>query len=161
MKISKTLCVLFAFGSVNAAYAADGSSGCGLGWMLLKDNSLLSSSLRSTTHAWLPNTFSMTSGTSGCAKHSIVKNDKKDLHFADANYEILATELAQGQGEMVTAFAVTLGCTSEASETFGRVMQENYENLFNTSVRNPLKLVQGARLQILANPSLRFSCHNG
>jgi hypothetical protein len=55
------------------AFSDDQSSGCGLGWQVTQRMSLLSSAVRTTTDWFLPNTFSMTSGTSGCAHHDIVK----------------------------------------------------------------------------------------
>ncbi len=60
-----------------AASAEDKSSGCGLGWKVTSRQSLLSSYVRYITNAVTTSTFAMTSGTSGCDSHSIVKNDKK------------------------------------------------------------------------------------
>lgn len=90
--------------------AADGSSGCGLGWRVAPKQSLLSSMTRNTTHVILPNTFSMTFGTSGCSQHSIVKKDRAVEHFVEANFENLQIEMAQGQGESLLALSELMGC---------------------------------------------------
>jgi hypothetical protein len=111
-----------------AALAGDSSSGCGLGWMFFKKNSLVSSSLRSTTNASSGNaTFGMTSGTSGCAKHDIVQNEKKAIHFAEANFGKLMQEMSQGSGEYLTSFSVVLGCKNNAG--FSSAMQKNFSSV--------------------------------
>ena len=92
----KTL-ILFILATVisGTAYGADGSSGCGPGWYILKDNSLVSSALRATTNGILVPvvTLGMTFGTSNCSKHKIVKKEKESLHFVTMNY----FELKAGQ----------------------------------------------------------------
>jgi hypothetical protein len=110
--------------------AADGSSGCGVGWYILKENSLLSSSSRNVTNAVLPNTFSMTSGTSNCAKHSIVQNDKKGLHFVESNADSLEINIAAGEGQFVEGFAFALGCAPEVMPQFAGALQSRYKELF-------------------------------
>lgn len=108
----KKILALSAFLVAGSVYAADSSNGCGLGWRIAPKQSLLSSSTRSTTNAFLPNTFSMTFGTSGCAQHSIVKKDRAIEHFVEANFENLQIEMAQGQGESVATLGEIMGCDS-------------------------------------------------
>lgn len=138
------------------AKAADSSSGCGLGWYVLKENSLISSSLRSTTHNFLPNTFSMTSGTSGCAKHSIVDNDKRSQHFAEANLDALKTQVAQGSGEYFVAFAATLGCDWTALPSLASSLQSNYDGVFQSN--SAQAIVNEVRATIDAQPALAQAC---
>lgn len=106
-------------------FAADQSSGCGLGWEVVKKNSLVSSSTRQTTHAFLPNSFSMTSGTSGCAKHSIVKKEHEKQYFVESNLDQLKDEMAIGKGEYLATFASLMGCESNRA-AFAVVMKKNY-----------------------------------
>ncbi len=74
----------------------------------------------------LPNTFSMTSGTSGCEDHSLVKVDKLPLHFSEANYEMLLSDMSNGRGETVATLAGILGCEKTA---FVSSLQHNFANL--------------------------------
>ncbi len=106
--------------------SADKSSGCGYGWEVMKDQSLLASSIRSTTNQIASNTIAMTMGTSGCAKHDIVLQKKEQLHFANSNYEMIVAEMANGQGEYLTSFANVLGCDNVA---FGISAQANLEEI--------------------------------
>ena len=134
MKALLVLPFLFFF---SFAYAADSSSGCGLGWSVFKENTLVSSSLRMTTNGLFFNqTFGMTSGTSNCARHSIVKNESKGIHFAEANFKQLAVEMAQGQGEYLQGFAVATGYIGDMA-LFGKLVQANYERILPDATTTP------------------------
>lgn len=154
-RVSVASTVLFA-GS--AALAADGSSGCGVGWYLFKENSLVSSSLRSTTHYYVPNTFSMTSGTSNCAKHSIIQLEKRGLHFVEANDEALESEIAAGQGQLVQSLAATLGCGLSAQVDFASTLQAQYSTIYTdesaTAADRLSRILQAAG----SNEALRGQC---
>jgi predicted sugar kinase len=123
------LASLMMFSAVS--FADDSSSGCGLGWMVFKKNSLVSSSLRATTNVMFLNTVAMTLGTSGCARHDIVMNEKKAIHFAQANFGKIMQEMAQGRGEFVTTFADVLGCNDVAG--FTSSMQQNFSHVVGSS----------------------------
>ena len=154
LKLILALLVSFLF-SINL-FAGDSSSGCGLGWEIAPKNSLLSSSIRTTTHVFLPNTFSMTFGTSNCAQHSIVQNDKRGIHYAEANFDQLMTEMAQGNGEYLAAFAHVLGCNS--NDVFGQQMQQNYSNIYTSSDVTPIEMYQNVKKEIRENSSLSSKC---
>lgn len=124
-----------------AAQAEDKSSGCGLGWQVVKNHSLLSSYTRSITNASTSSTSGMTSGTSGCDRHSIVLNDKKHIHYAETNFHSLMIEMAQGQGEYLKGFALVMGCSSAQTAAFSKVAQKNYNNLFPAEGASPSGLV--------------------
>lgn len=101
----------------SGAMAADGSSGCGPGWYLFKDNSLVSSALRATTNNFLfpVVTFGMTTGTSNCTKHQIVMKEKESLHFVTHNYPEVQVDIAKGEGEYLRSLATTIGCPDRKS----------------------------------------------
>lgn len=153
----KYLVVIISLITFSNAFAGDSSSGCGLGWMVLKKNSLVSSSLRATTNAMFLNSIAMTFGTSGCANHSIVKNDAKGMHFTQANYLQLMAEMAQGEGEYVTGLAQAMGC-SDVKSTFARTMQNNYENVF-TSGSNAIGVFNNIKRQVKNNDLLNRNCN--
>lgn len=123
-----------------AAFADPDSDSCGLGWQVTKKKTFSATTTRGTTNAVVPPTFGMTSGTMGCAQHSLVKNDMKPLHYADANYENLMAEIAQGQGEYLAGFATTMGC--ESSE-FTSALQSNFSEIVEG--KTPADLVKKAR----------------
>lgn len=163
----KRLClasfVASAFFASVQALGADGSSGCGPGWYVLKDNSILSSSLRATTNGilWPSTTVGMTLGTSNCAKHKLVEKEKESLHFATMAYHDLQVQMAQGKGSHLSAFAATLGCDWRAQEAFNKAIQANYDNVFPSSDVNPTGLVGNVVETIQANPELAARCTAG
>lgn len=144
---------LFALNS----FAKDGSSGCGLGWQVSDKKSLLSSSIRATTNGiFLNQTFGMTFGTSDCEKHSIVKNDKVQLHFTEANLDNLSIEMAQGQGESLMGLAAVMGCKSANYSDFAEMTQSHYETIMNDA--NARSVLNQVKTQIRANPKLAQNC---
>jgi hypothetical protein len=141
-KIKMTLSVLALIGFLSVtAHADDSSSGCGLGWQFFKKNSLVSSSFRSSTNAIASNTSGMTSGTSGCAKHDIVLKEKAALYYAEANYQKLQSEMSEGQGEHLQAFATLLGCHGTNSLQAGHVLQGNYDQVFSSDHTVPNEML--------------------
>jgi len=158
MKLTKSLLLLAAFSLASAnLYAADSSSGCGLGWEVNGDTSMLGTTTRNTTHATLAPTFSMTFGTSGCARHSIVKNESKGIHYAEGNFASLMVEMSQGQGEVLAGFAEVMGC-AKAEAQFGSVMQSHYGEIFTSAKATPSEMYQQVKLKIKADQGLSNSC---
>jgi hypothetical protein len=133
---------------VQLASADDQSSGCGLGWQVSQKNSLLSSAVRLTTDTILPNSFSMTFGTSGCAQHTIVKNDEKAVEYAVNNYDSIVVEMAEGHGEFLQGFAQALGCSGSASSSFGSFTQSRYQKIIDSSNRDGIDLYRAVRTQL-------------
>jgi len=151
-KILGLMAGLMVFSSV--VMADDSSSGCGLGWMVFKKNSLVSSSLRATTNTIFLNTIAMTLGTSGCARHDIVMNEKKAIHFAQANFGKIMQEMAQGKGEYMTAFAEVLGCSNAAA--FSSSMQKNYGQVVNSA--DGLNLYNSISREFNTNTEIQKAC---
>lgn len=153
------LCVGMLFLSFQS-FGADGSSGCGPGWYVAKKNSLLSSSLRSTTNGLLfPSvTFGMTFGTSNCAKHSIVKNEKEDLKFATENYFEIAADSTKGNGEFLSAYAELMGCHGDAVQKFNKKVKIGFDKLFKKDSIDPTNLVKETYILILEDKELVKNC---
>lgn len=128
---------------VSSSYAADSSSGCGIGWQVLPKQSLVSSFTRNLVNATFSNTIAMTLGTSGCAKHSIVYNEKQGLHFVEANKEVLVAEMALGNGEYLTAMAEVFGC--QDSSSFATIVKENYQTLVPSYEISGVELYQNIK----------------
>ncbi len=150
------LACLFIHGSV---MAADGSSGCGPGWYILKENSMLSSFGRGVTNAFLTPvvTFGMTSGTSNCGKHSLVDDQKRSLHFATRSYDLLRQDVARGSGRHLDAYLATFGCNALARQNLAGQLQEAFgRELMLTD--KPEAMVETTALLIDASPALQAYC---
>lgn len=146
--MKKTLVAMTVVAAVSAAVVAkaeDKSSGCGFGWQVAKENSLVSSFTRNLTNETTSNTFGMTSGTSGCDKHSIVDVNKSEEHFAEANYNSLMIEMAQGEGTYLTSLAYVMGCDSAQLSQFIEMSQKNYPKYFPAQGGNPTQMIDAVR----------------
>jgi hypothetical protein len=152
----KLIIGLFALVAASSVFAADSSSGCGMGYEVAPNQSLVSSSTRSLVNGTFSNSIAMTLGTSGCAKHSIVKNDAKGIHFAEANMNQLAVEMARGNGEFVASFAGVFGCQN--SEAFGSMVQNKYESVLPSSNTSGVELYNNVKAEIKNNATLTASC---
>lgn len=144
----------------STAFAADGSSGCGPAWFVLKDNSLVSSALRATTNGILfpVVTIGMTIGTSNCTRHNLVETEKESLHFVTMNYFELKGEIAKGEGQFLSSFSSTMGCPSETQAELAKALKQNYKNVFPSSDIQPETALTEVYKVILADPHLVNQC---
>jgi len=116
----------------SAAFAGvQSQTGCGLGSMIIKDDSTaVMLSLQATTNGTSGNqTFGITSGTSGCKKTKFVMNERA-AEFVASNMDQLAKEIAVGQGESVDTLAELL--TVEDKEAFASALQSNYNSIYTS-----------------------------
>src|SRR6266581_9461155 len=105
--------------------------GCGWGSKLFDGQSgVLPQSLGATTNGWSPNTFSITTGTSGCTQDGAVRSTWKTAMFIDGNKERLARDMSIGNGETLDSLAHLIGVRDEHRAAFNRVVQENLSRIF-------------------------------
>lgn len=151
--------VLFAMGlSLHAK--ADSSMGCGLGTMIWKQNSIVSALFRATTnHSFSSQLFGITTGTSGCSQHSIVKRDMYPVYYAEANLPELRHEMAMGQGEYLATFAQVLGCTPSAQAEFTQWAKNSYGQLFASEKTDAKALLNGLSRSFKGTP-IAQNCDN-
>lgn len=142
--MKKVLLVLMSGLIVSAsAFASSpgGSDFCGLGWEITNKKSFLATSTRSTTNAFVPPTFGMTTGTIGCDKHSLAQADVPAAQFVASHYDALMMDMAQGHGESLQALAQSLGCSNTAA--FGSMTRREFSSL--TENADALELVRRLR----------------
>lgn len=129
-KILISFAAVVAFSS-SAFAGVNSQTGCGLGAMLIKDNSsAVLLALQATTNGTSGSqTFGITSGTLGCQKTKFVMNEQAQ-EFVAANMDQLAKEIAQGQGESVETLAELLEISDKA--TFAASLQANYNSIYTS-----------------------------
>jgi hypothetical protein len=145
------------------AKADDGSSGCGPGWYLFKENSLVSSALRATTNSILfpVTTIGMTFGTSNCTQHKLVLKEKESLYFATMNHFELKRDIAKGDGEYLSAFAATMGCSANAQAVLNKNLRTEYSHIYPDANVNPERTLLETYKTILNNKELTSKCSTG
>ena len=126
------LSTIAVFALTSSAMAdVNSQTGCGLGSMIIKDNSsAVLLALQATTNATSGNqTFGITSGTLGCKKTKFVMNERAE-QFVASNMDILAKEIAVGHGESLDTLAELLAV--EDKTTFNAALQANYNNIYTS-----------------------------
>jgi opacity protein-like surface antigen len=131
--MKKMLVSLAAVAALSSAVFADvnNQTGCGLGAIIIKDDSsALMLALQATTNGTSANqTFGITSGTSGCKKVKLVMNERA-AEFVAANMDQLAKEAAMGQGESVDTLAELLNVQDKIA--FAASLQKNYNSIYTS-----------------------------
>ena len=109
---------------------ANANTGCGLGSVLIKDqSSLVMQVLAATTNGTLGNqTFGITSGTLNCSKPAkMVSNDELNRFVAD-NMDELAMDISAGHGETLSTVAKLMNVKDASS--FSTKLQANFETIY-------------------------------
>jgi hypothetical protein len=138
------LAIVLAAGS--SAFAADSLDGCGLGWQVTDKKTYTATTTRGTTNSIIPPAFGMTTGTLGCDKLEVGKNEKEAADYVATNYEQLKSELAMGRGEYVDGMAAAFGCKA-MSEEVGAQIQKNYSTVV-APAQNSIELFKNIRGQV-------------
>jgi hypothetical protein len=143
--------------------AMDQSSGCGPGWYLFKDNSIVSSAFRSTTNLILfpVVTIGMTFGTSNCTQHKLVLKEKESLYFVTMNHNELKRDIAKGDGEYLSAFAETMGCPAGSQLRLNEQLRKNYGVVYPSAEAPPERILLEVYKTIFTDHELTSKCSLG
>jgi Protein of unknown function (DUF3015) len=154
------LCVGFVLIAIPTWAGNYGMAGCGLGALAFPDdNDPFSQVLAATTNGTFgTQTFGITSGTSECTQDGRIRSERAQEAFAEVNFESIAREMAQGQGEHLTAFAHLLGCPENSVDEFGRLTQRNYPQIFSREAMTGLELVEVVKQSIASDATLSQTC---
>ncbi len=156
----KTLLV-FALSVFSSAAFAAGDAGCGLGSIIIKDNTKVMQVLAATTNGTFGSqTFGISTGTSNCSSKGLVMNEKSAQMIAESNLPSLKVEGARGNGSTLSAFGLALGCKEESLDRFGATMKKNYSNVFGGN-KDASQVVSAARAQVSSDSALKQACSNG
>ena len=145
----------------SAAYAAKDhtSAGCGWGTMLFEGKQKkLHLILAATTNGTSGNqTFGISSETGGCTSEGgWVKNDVKIDAYAEANFEKLSKEMAQGGGEYLSGLSTLVGCKDQATrQAFFHLAQQKYERIIPNEKTDSSAMLRNLRAEMASDPVLR------
>ena len=131
--MKKLLVSLVAVATISGVASAtvNSQTGCGLGSMIVKDDSTaIMLALQATTNTTSGNqTFGISSGTSGCKKTKFVMNERAE-EFVAANMDTLAKEISVGHGESLDTLAELLEVQDKAE--FSAALQANYNRIYSS-----------------------------
>ncbi|MCR8923070.1 DUF3015 domain-containing protein [Dasania sp. GY-MA-18] len=119
-------------GSTVAMAEAPGGPNCGWGNMLFEGQSGLPSHIvASITNGTSGNaTFGMTSGTNGCSTSGTLTYGGKEMINVGALLDEFSEDVARGDGEVLSAVAVSLGVSAEDRVVFKQAMHNNFDKIF-------------------------------
>ena len=130
----KKLLVAVSLGMLSSTAFAEaaGGNGCGWGNLLFDGQSgKVSHVLALTTNGSTGNnTLGVTSGTNGCSGAGTINYGGKEVVQVGAVMDEFSEDVARGEGEILTAMAVTLGISQEDRAYFKQAMQQNFATIF-------------------------------
>lgn len=126
---------LLAAASFNALATAPGGPGCGWGNMLFEGQRGLPSHLvASITNGTSGNaTFGMTSGTNGCNTSGALAYHGKPMLVLSSIMDELSEDMARGEGEALTTYAVVLGVPAQDRAHFAAVTSAHFADIFSSA----------------------------
>ena len=129
---------------------APGGPNCGWGNMLFKgQRGTASHFVASTTNGTSGNaTFGMTSGTNGCSTSGVLTYGGKPMLVLSGIMDELSEDMAKGEGEALTTYAVVLGVAPEDRAHFAAVTQAHFSEIFSAADVNEQQ-VHEATLAVL------------
>src|SRR5690606_37159389 len=124
---------LYAAVSINAMPQAPGGPDCGWGNMLFEGQRAAPAHLLASTTNGASGTATsgMTSGTNGCSTNSALTYGGKSWLATHGMMDELSKDMAMGQGEALTTYAVVLGVAPEDRAPFAAVTHEHFNQIFS------------------------------
>lgn len=123
---------ILAGASASSFAVVPGGDSCGWGNMLFEGQSGLPihvvASITNGTSG--NNTLGMTSGTNGCSADGTLTYGGKPLINLGAIMDEFSEDVARGDGEALTAVAISMGVESGDRSHFKQVMHSNFDALF-------------------------------
>lgn len=145
----KMFLVLMALVGGSSFAHAQGDAGCGLGSMIIQENTKVMQILAATTNGTGGQTFAISTGTSNCKSQQVVRNDKAIQYFAEANQADLSREIAQGQGEKLHTLASLYGCSDmEKQKAFATRAQASYSKILPTPDTQATEMVRNLNANV-------------
>jgi hypothetical protein len=111
--------------------AVAGGEGCGWGQIMFEGQSGKASHVLALTTNGTSgnNTFGVTTGTNGCSSSGTISYGGKEMVDVSGVMDEFGEDLAQGDGEVITTVAVSIGISQEHREAFKLTMRDNFDTI--------------------------------
>ena len=118
-------------GSSSAFAAASGGEGCGWGQLLFEGQTGKAPHILgiTTNGSTGNNTFGVTTGTNGCSSSGTISYGGKEMVDVSSVMDEFGEDLAQGDGEVITTVAVSIGIAPEHRGVFKSTMRDNFDSI--------------------------------
>lgn len=159
MNYNKLRMVLMAGALLALALPTHAGQRCGVGTMIFgKNSSMCSNYSEESFDALSMDSFSITTGTSGCSNSGIAGLKQEELLYANSNFEELMLEMSEGKGEVLKGFAAVLGCRGGAVPGFEQMTRARYGEIYRAVDTSPAQMLHNVKTQISADPELARGC---
>ncbi len=119
--------------SASSSRGGHAMAGCGLGSMVIEDNSKWAQVGAAFLNGTGIQTFGISFGTSNCTEDGVATASKEKDAFVEANYADLRKDVVVGQGEYLTSLASFYGCEGASVNSFGNSLKNNQEKILSSS----------------------------
>ena len=127
-----------------------GTAGCGLGSMAFGNQPGAIQILAATTNGIVGNqTFGISTGTSNCGPGLLAQGTR---NFVEANREVLAKDVARGQGEAIGALTLINQCAD--SRAVGTALQARFGAIFPSEQATDEHVTSAILETLRADPAL-------
>jgi hypothetical protein len=125
------VCALAAVAPAAAMAQANNVGSCGWGSKLFEgQRGVFAQISAATTNSTSSNTFSITTGTSGCTSDGLVTSGWRSAMFIDGSRLALARDSAAGQGETLDALMVVMAVKPADQEYFKGTLKSHFSTVF-------------------------------
>ncbi len=147
------------FASNTALADGYGMAGCGLGSIVFGDSPGIVQVLAGTTNGtFASQTFGITTGTSNCVADGVVRVDREQEAFVEANLDALQRDIAAGGGEYLAAFTMLLGCDEAIRPAVYNFSQGAYAMAFPNTDVTPVQALYVLKLQMSLDHDIKAQC---
>ncbi len=115
-------------------------AGCGLGSMLIEDNSKWPQVGASLLNGTGFQSFAISFGTSNCTEDGAVTASREKEAFVESNLADLRSDVAAGQGEYLSALAALYGCNGANADVFSKNLASARGHVFTDVASVPASL---------------------
>ncbi len=117
----------------NSGAGGHNMAGCGLGSLVIQDNSKWSQVGAAFLNGTGYQTFGITTGTSNCTEDGVASASREKDAFVEANIADIRRDLSVGSGDYLSSLASLYGCKGEESVNFNRALRKHQDALLNTA----------------------------
>ncbi len=115
--------------SAPASHTGHNMAGCGLGSMVIQDNSKWSQVGASILNSTGYQSFGISSGTSNCTEDGVATAAREKDAFVETNLADIRRDISVGSGEYLSSLASFYGCKGEKMDAFNRAMRKQQDKL--------------------------------
>jgi hypothetical protein len=148
----------FAVSAQVASAAGYGMAGCGLGSIVFGKQKGIIQVVAATLNGTSGNqTFGITTGTSNCAGSSAeaaALQGQQD--FIANNLAPLSKDMARGQGETLSAFTETLGCSADVTGAAHAQLQKSHAKIF--AAPGAYAVLESVKTELRSVPATATGC---